>query len=381
MRLRPNFFALPGLLLVVGAAGAAMASDHVVRVRPGAAPRPSGRRYACLNDVARQLGLELAADELTGVRRLRRGGRQVAVVPGVAAVLVGSELVGLDDEVVVHYGRVYVPRAILSRIEGLFRGVARRSEPAGPPKKGTPAVVPKRVHPPRYVRRVCIDPGHGGKDPGAYRRGRYREKDLVLPVSRMLAAELRRRGLEVVMTRERDVFVELNERPAIAARKGADLFVSIHMNSIAKSWIRGVEIFYCDGKYDPMGLAAEASRAGRRAAPEDVAGASLLPAGVNQTVLEMLFEEYHRESAELAEALDAAFSRAGCRVRSTRSAGYRVLRLAEMPAVLIELGFLTNRSEERLLKSSWYQRRLAQAIADGIESFRRRLAQTRGFSM
>jgi N-acetylmuramoyl-L-alanine amidase len=94
----------------------------------------------------------------------------------------------------------------------------------------------------------------------------------------------------------------------------------------------------------------------------------------------MLFEEYRRESLELAEALRRAFASAGCRVRSVRAANLRVLRLAEMPAVLVELGFLTNRWEERQLRTRAYRERLVRALADGIEAFRDTVARTEGFS-
>ncbi|MFP4055574.1 MAG: N-acetylmuramoyl-L-alanine amidase [Candidatus Brocadiia bacterium] len=356
-------------LLLVARAGAASETARAVRPRP--CPPPSSRRYVALGALATRLDVPLSTDEVGAVHRLGRGRRQVAVTAGVDAALVGSELVHLRRPVAVHYGRAYVPRALVPSIERLLG--KREEEPPPPPPPPSEA---------RYIRRVCVDPGHGGKDPGACPRGTgIQEKDLVLSASRLLASELRRRGFEVVMTRDSDVFLELEERPAVAARKRADLFVSVHMNWIAKPSIQGVELFYCTGgKYDPAARAEEAQRAGQRPPDCDVGGHADLPPHANQAVLEMLFEEYGRESRELAEELERAFGRAGIRVHSTRSAGYRVLRLSRTPAVLVELGFLSNRGERRLLQQSWYQKKLVKALADGIEAYRDRLAATGGFS-
>lgn len=330
MRLRSIVRVLAGLMVVALANGAA-ASARAEATRPVIVPRPSPGRYACLRDVARRVGVPVEVDELTGVHRLRRGDHQVAVVPGVAWALVGSELRTLDDEVVVRYGRAYVPLSLVSRIERLFR---RHEEPS-------PRPTPSRPTPPGppsagALGKVCIDPGHGGRDPGAVSRWGLKEKDVVLPTARLLASVLRQRGFEVSMTRESDAFIELEERPAIAERQEADLFVSVHANAISKPQIHGIEIFYCRlGE----GVAGEATR---------------------------------RESAELAETLRRAFEREGLEVRSVRAVGYRVLKFARMPAVLVELGFLTNLAEERLLRTYAYRRRLVDAIADGLEAYRRK---------
>jgi len=316
--------------LVVGVLARDAAGSALAKVtRPVIVPRPRLGRYVCLSDIGRRVGAAVAVDELTGVHRLRRDGREVAVVPGVAWALVGSDLKRLDDEVVVRYGRAYVPRWLASRIERLFRK-RRGGRPVPTPPVPTPAVPPSR----KVLGKVCIDPGHGGRDPGAISRRGLKEKDVVLPTTRMLASVLRERGFEVAMTRERDVFIELEERPAIAQRAGADVFVSVHANAISRRSVSGIEVFYC-----------------RRGAC--VAGPAM-----------------ERQGAALAEALSRAFEKEGLSVRSVRSAGYRVLKCARMPAALVELGFLTNSREEQLLRTYAYRRRLVNAIADGLEAYR-----------
>lgn len=304
--------------------------------RRDTASRSDRGRYVGLGDLAPEVGAQDTVDPLTSVYSLRRGDRCVSVVPGIGAALVGGDLVMLDEAPVVRYGQAFVPRSLLSRIRRLFPfilGGRASTSPGGPTTQRPPGVGPTRIRP---VARVCVDAGHGGKDPGACSPWGTEEKDITLAAAQSLAAELKRRNYEVTMTREGDSFIELNDRPAIAGRCKCDLFLAVHANSIADSSMQGIEIFYCDGR---NAAASEATR---------------------------------RESIELAEALRNAFVSAGLTVRSIRPAGYRVLRLAPMPAALVEVGFLTNRGEERLLRTSSYRQRIARSIADGIVLYQRK---------
>jgi len=356
-------------LLAVAGATARASEAPTIRV----VSQPSSSRYVSLDTLATRHKAQVESDERTGVFRLRKGSRTVAIVPGLGAALLGGQVTPLSRVALVRYGRAYVPRSLESGIARLF-GSTAALPPLPTPTPPTPAG-PSMP----YFTRICLDPGHGGKDPGACGPG-YREKDIVLATSGLVASELQRRGIQAVTTRSSDVFIELSDRPLIAAKQGADAFVSIHANAIAKPAIHGIEIFYCDGKYDSAERAAAAARAGRRPQPEDVGGNPKLSAGANQAVLQMLFEQYHRESRDLAGALKTAFARAGFHVRSVRSAGFRVLRLAETPAVLVEIGFLTNRTERAKLLTDSYRRKVAAAIANGIQSYRQTLQRTRGLS-
>jgi N-acetylmuramoyl-L-alanine amidase len=352
------------------ATGLAAASSPVAAEAPRLAAAPSPRRYVALDDLAAQTGAQLLVEAPTATYRLRRGDRTVAVTPGLGVALVGSDLVALDREVVVHYGRAYVPCELVRSIERAFGVAAVRPRPTTPEPRLPPAPPPAPRCPLAIIQRICIDPGHGGKDPGAISRGGLREKHVVFDTALKLGEELRRRGFDVVMTRDSDEFIELENRPAIAARQNADVFVAVHANAMGDRSVRGVEIFYCDARYSSVDLAASAARAGRHPHPDDLGANAALPPGANQAALQMLFEEYYHESAELAKALDRSFTRAGMPVRSLRTAGFRVLRLAETPAVLVEIGFLTNPSEEALLRTDAYRRKAAQAIADGLAAYR-----------
>ncbi|MBM4030874.1 MAG: N-acetylmuramoyl-L-alanine amidase [Planctomycetes bacterium] len=323
-----SFACLVLALALLAAHGCVAPAEHVT-----SAPIASSSRYACLNDVARRLNARVSVDDLSGVFAMQVGERRAAVAPGVAAAAIGARLVSLHDEVVVRYGRVYVPRWLAYEIEAYLQGRIEERPQAGGVK---PTQDPKDPEPvkQRVVGRVCIDPGHGGKDPGAISRWGLHEKDVVLPTAFLLAAELRAKGFDVRMTRESDVFVELEDRPAVASRTNCDIFVSVHANAMRDASYRGLEIFYWSGSWSAASTAVR------------------------------------REGVELAEAIERACQRAGLSVRSVRGADYKVLRFSRVPATLVELGFLTNRAEEQALRTTAYRQRLVRAIADGIVAYK-----------
>jgi N-acetylmuramoyl-L-alanine amidase len=174
---------------------------------------------------------------------------------------------------------------------------------------------------------VLIDPGHGGKDPGALGLGRVREKDIILPISKRIAQVLQQNGVQVVMTRDSDYFVTLPGRVQLAERANADVFVSIHANAVGpgRSDVSGLETYYYDSG---LGLARTVHK-------------SILQ-GVN------------------------------VRDRGVRRARFFVLRKSSMPSILVETGYLTGRDDNAKLRSSAYQNQMADAIARGILQYLKR---------
>jgi N-acetylmuramoyl-L-alanine amidase len=219
----------------------------------------------------------------------------------------------------------------------------------------------------RPVRRVVIDPGHGGKDPGATGAGGVREKDVVLRIARELAAELRRAGLEVYLTRERDAFHELQARTDAANRWQGDLFVSIHANASRRRAAAGVETYLLDTRYD--------RQTARVAAREN--GISVAELSELQRILASLRLGYNeRFAARFADTVHASL------VRSLRSrygaiqdlgvkrGPFLVLFQADMPAILVEVGFVTNRAEGGRMATAAFAREAARGLARGILSYR-----------
>jgi len=225
----------------------------------------------------------------------------------------------------------------------------------------------------RTARRVVVDAGHGGDDLGAVGVSGVQEKDITLAIARALTRELLARGLEVVQTRPEDVAVGLARRAEITNASGAGLFVSIHANSAEDPRPRGLETYSMDLAADEaaMRLAErenrEADLAGRAAEERD-------PEAILDQLRQGVVAE---ESARFAGALHASLvsSLQGFygpdRVvdRFARTAPFWVLVDSEVPAVLVEVGYLSNSDEERRLRTGGYHHRAALALADAVEAW------------
>lgn len=222
------------------------------------------------------------------------------------------------------------------------------------------------------VRRIVVDAGHGGKDPGTH-AGSLREKDIVLDIARKVRDELTAAGFEVIMTRDRDVFVPLEKRAFIANDSGADLFLSIHANAARSRRAQGLETFYLN--------LADSPEAEEVAAREN-ATAKVRMADMPKLIEQIMNNNRIDESRELAGAMQQAMSR---RVlgkvdhplnRGVKTAGFHVLLGAKMPAILVEVGFVSNRTEAKLLRTDSHRKKLATAIAEGVEFYLTQLGQT-----
>jgi N-acetylmuramoyl-L-alanine amidase len=212
------------------------------------------------------------------------------------------------------------------------------------------------------IRRVVLDAGHGGHDTGTIGRGNLLEKDVVLDVALRLGKLLHERlGLAVTYTRSDDTFIPLEERTAIANRAHADLFVSIHANSSPSTSARGVETYYLNLTHDPQALAVAA----RENAGGDQ-GIHDLPKLVRTIAL----NDKLAESRELAEDVQQSLARAtGEADRGVKTAPFVVLIGAEMPSVLAEISFLSNRTDDQKLRQKAYRQRLAEGLYQGLRAY------------
>jgi N-acetylmuramoyl-L-alanine amidase len=216
---------------------------------------------------------------------------------------------------------------------------------------------------------VVIDAGHGGEDKGAVAASGLREKDLVLDIARRLARRLDRPGLRVVLTRESDVFVPLEERTAIANDARGDLFVSIHANASPEPEARGIETYF---------LAATASddAASRVAARENDAfsDAPSRAAQADDPLLALLGDLMHSEYVEESNAFaklaqDALGKIDPAHSRGVRQAPFVVLLSVQMPSLLVETGFLSNREDAEQLAKSRRREQIVEALERSILAF------------
>jgi N-acetylmuramoyl-L-alanine amidase len=219
---------------------------------------------------------------------------------------------------------------------------------------------------PLAVERVALDPGHGGASDGSRTPGGLLEKELTLDIAGRLRRLLEASSFEVVMTREGDLDVTLEERTRRANAAGADLFVSLHVNWIENRGVRGVETYYLGPTDDPFltQLAAAENRG---------SGYSLADL---RTLLDEIYVGVRQdESRELAEAVQGALLASLRRVnpeledRGVKTAPFIVLMKSEMPAILAEVSCLSNQHEAELLAKPLYRQFIAEAVAAGIRGY------------
>jgi len=223
------------------------------------------------------------------------------------------------------------------------------------------------------ISRIVIDPGHGGRDPGARAHG-VNEAELVLDVSlRLEKLLLKEPGLEVVLTRRTDTYVPLQERTAIANREGADLFLSVHANAARNAQARGIETYYLSFASNPE---AEAVAARENAASEGTM--HNLPDIVKAIALNNKLDESRDFAAMVQESLVTRLRRVNQDVRNlgVKKAPFVVLIGASMPSVLAEISFLTHRQEAALLKTPAYRQHIAEALHQAVMRYRRSLKST-----
>ncbi len=223
------------------------------------------------------------------------------------------------------------------------------------------------------VGRVVIDAGHGGHDTGSIGPGGLREKDLVLDIASRLGELIQSRlGADVIYTRTDDQFVHLKERTRLANISQADLFVSVHANSSRLKNIRGVETYYLSftTSSSAMAVAARENAAAQRSIHE-------LQGLLSKIALTEKIQESREFAGQVQNALYGGLSKdtKGLRNRGVRKAPFMVLIGAEMPAVLAEVGFLSNPSDEKLLKTSAYRQKVAEHIFKGVEKYSNSLSK------
>lgn len=242
--------------------------------------------------------------------------------------------------------------------------------------RAAPDAVPPQSPPDRFDV-VVIDAGHGGHDEGATGPSGLREKDLVLDVANRLATRLRKHGLEVVLTRDRDEFLSLEQRTAVANDARADLFLSIHANSSRSRKPSGVETYFASLDASDDAAQATAERENRALGAEVPSRRRVDPLAA---ILGDLIESQHlQESSEFARlAQQELIGVERARSRGVKQAPFVVLMGVQMPASLVEIGFLSNPSEEAGLRHAQRRQAIADALAEAVQAFATRYDMRRG---
>ena len=231
-------------------------------------------------------------------------------------------------------------------------------------KKGSQPTIAQQLG--LKIKRIVLDPGHGGKDPGAIGKHGLKEKDVVLKIARLLKKKLSAKGYKVLMTRDRDVFIPLEERTAFANTKEADLFVSIHANASPRRSARGIETYYLNFTNDKEAM---------RVASRENATSNKKMGDLQFILYDLMQTSKINESSRLAyyvqNSITRTVSNQYVRVDNlgTKQAPFYVLIGANMPSILIETSFISNPTEEKRLRDNRYLELIADGILKGIERY------------
>jgi N-acetylmuramoyl-L-alanine amidase len=294
----------------------------------------NGEAYVPLSRVAAQLGMDLRAGSDGKSATLKSKWTTVSLEKDGRSVQLNGVLIHLGAPIVVDGGSFYISETDLrTAIQSLL--------------------TPQLFGRPPGLRLIVIDAGHGGKDTGAQNSAlKLQEKHLALDMARRLARVLQARGYQVRLTRTGDEFIELDDRPAIANRLGADLFISVHANASTTASVRGVETYIL-----PPAGHASTSGSGRTD--------SVLPGNANDAWNALIGYYVQRELVNQLHAND----------RGLKRARFAVLRPLRCPGLLVETGFVSNPTEGRNLGWDAYRQKVVEALADAVDAYQKTLVR------
>jgi len=245
---------------------------------------------------------------------------------------------------------------------------------AAPPVESTPGLglpfpTPPQPAQPRTksFKTIVIDPGHGGKDPGARGQRGTEEKDITLKVALKLRNLLSKQpGVRVLMTRERDQFVELEDRAKFANEQEADLFVSIHVNSHPQRSVKGIEIYHFGEAKDQRALEVAARENGTPLNSTGVGWEYLVADLLTAKKIEASLELAWTAKEAMVTNLNGHYSLVD---HGVKTAPFYVLRFTSMPSILAEIAYISNSAEEDLLRTGIFTTRVAEALMEGVNTF------------
>lgn len=283
--------------------------------------------------------------------------RAVAVSQGQSRTVVLT----LQNEAIRTYRLTTLQKPNRVAVDLYYKKDSKKDSPA---TVTTPSPAPQRV-----LKTVVIDPGHGGKDPGAIGRKGTREKTITLRIAKGLRDLLQKRlPAKVLLTRSKDVFRNLDDRVAFAKEKKADVFLSIHVNSHPKQSIQGIEMYHFGKASDPRALDVAARENGMKLGDDAPPWHSILA----EKRIDHEIEESRRfawtASNKLVTTLQKHYT---IKDHGVKTAPFYVLRFTStsMPSILAEVGFLSNPKEEERLRNETFQKRLAEGMYQGIQAY------------
>ncbi len=362
--------------------------------------------YHRLPDVAELFNCREYWDSFSRKAMLRFEGNLIQMTIGNNVVFCNRELYTLHAPPITVDGTVYIPKELLEYIEKTC--IKTRPEPDQSPHNNAPPLIAAdkpvkkpptgktagsgQFHKPNKknadsIRVIVLDAGHGGKDPGALGQKGLREKTVVLAVTKKVEAILIRElkgSVKIITTRDDDTFIELKKRSEIAnaaaAKYGSGVFISIHANASLNKKAHGFETYYLsETASDETARQTAMLENGNILMKEKTGGNE-----VQNILLDMQNEEFLQESKHIALAMQASYQKTLSKdtlCKNVKSANFSVLRnTVTMPAILTEVGFVSNLDEEKQLRNDEHLNKIARAISDCIIAFVKEYNKTDGFT-
>jgi len=320
----------------------------------------SGVAYVPLLTLCNSENISWDYDTFTRQVNLTKEAHKINLMVGERLVLVDGVQQYLKYPVDIYQGTVVVPYKFKEQIlDALFK-----------------KVYPERRITLSRIKKVVIDAGHGGTDPGTIGKRGLREKYVNLDIAKRLSSLLKSEGLEVVLTRSTDTFIPLARRVTIANNSHADLFISIHANANRVGSLNGFEVYYVSpGVSDSKRALYSAEH--ETLELNKVSFAHNPSSNLKAILWDMIYTSNRAESLRLSQYVCRAIDKnLNTRVLGVKGGPFYVLKGVHMPAILVEVGYLSNYNEERLIRNNYYRQQLAEAIEQGISNFTRDSAFT-----
>jgi N-acetylmuramoyl-L-alanine amidase len=322
-----------------------------------------GVDYVPLITLCRSERIDWEWDPLARVVTLSSVDNQIKLLVGSSSILVNNEAKQIRHPVELYQGMVVIPVSFIPQLKYLLKIPPLEKEFVG-------------VH---KLRKIVIDPGHGGSDPGAIGKSGLIEKDVVLDIAKRLKQALEKESIEVILTRDSDEFISLWKRAQIANSQNADLFISIHANASRSKSLQGFEVYYLSERTDDYARALAAAENAAFAFEGEVVDSP--STDLKATLWDIIFSENREESIELAKDIcKTVVKETEVKTKRIRGAPFYVLKRTQMPSILIEMGYLSNPTEEARLGNSFYRQKLTEAIVSGVLEYKREYERTDGFT-
>jgi N-acetylmuramoyl-L-alanine amidase len=311
----------------------------------------SGKTYYSLVSLCKDLDVNFKYDTFTSTLILEKNLKTINLEVNSNVMLVNGEETKISTAPILSSGVFLAPYEAANIINDFFR------------KPETGIVEPiNRI----AIKKIVVDAGHGGKDPGAIGKSGLKEKGVNLRIAKYLVEELRRLGFEVVLTRDSDKFIELERRAEIANDINADLFLCVHSNASKSRRLSGFEVYYLtDGIDDFKRCVWVAEKENLNEGALDKNDKT-----IKAILGDMFYAQNRSSSVKIAKEICAlAKEKMDLNILGIKGAPFCVLKTSRMSAVLVEVGFVSNLREEKLLANDSYCRQLARTIALGVDNY------------